>query len=160
MRLIAISFAAFMLAGCASRFVAPINHGPDLVQAVANPGQYVGAPVVWAGMIVAVQNLPRTTQFEVLAYPQAHNGGPDRSRQALGRFLGVQNGYAEALDYPPGRAVTLEGRFIGLSAGRVDDASYSLPKLQIEQIHLWPDRLGAGWLPPTVHIGFGFGYSR
>ena len=76
----------------------------------------------------------------------------------LGRFLVIQQGYLESVDYAPGRLVTITGQFTDTREGEVGSADYVYPVIEAEQIFLWSNNVGAN--QPTVHFGFGFIFSN
>src|SRR5687768_13694507 len=101
--------AALLLSACAS--------GPQIstegVDETATPRQAAaeieslrGGKVLWGGMIVNSTNFEESTRLEVLAYPLDSAQRPRTSAEPTGRFLAIEQGYLETVDYRQGRLVT------------------------------------------------------
>ncbi len=147
-----------LLAGCATgpRFAVgalEADLGPqDVAERLAT---FKGRRFVWGGRIVAAENLADRTRLQILAYPLDRSQRPRTDRPALGRFLAERRGYLETADYAPGRLVTVQGWLRDSVAGRVGEAPYRFPLLEVEQLYLWPlERPAEGWRAP---IQFGIG---
>lgn len=123
-------------------------------QAVATPDALRGRKILWAGVIVQGSNQQDSTQLEVLAYPLRYNNRPDTYAAPLGRFLIVQHGYLETVDYAPGRALTVVGTLDGVRRGKVGEADYDYPVVLSQQLHLWP-AADSTYSDPQVHFGVG-----
>ncbi len=123
-------------------------------QAVATPDMLRGRKVLWAGVIVQCVNQPHSTQLEVLAYPPRYNNHPDINAAPLGRFIIVQQGYLETVDYAPGRELTVVGSLDGVRHGKVGEAEYVYPLVHSQQLRLWPVASGYG-NDPQFHFGVG-----
>ena len=130
--------------------------GPRITtrQAVATPDALRGRKILWAGVIVQGGNQQDSTQLEVLAYPLRYNNRPDTNAEPLGRFLIVQHGYLETVDYAPGRALTVVGALDGLRRGKVGEADYDYPVVLSQQLRLWP-AADKAYTDPQVHFGIG-----
>lgn len=131
---------ALALSACAA---APVfKDAPQAVptprEVAADPQRHAGGEVVWGGKILGVRNLADTTEVEVVAYPMDRSQRPDPSAPSEGRFVVAIAGYAEPLDFPPGRFVTVLGRLDGTRSARIDERDVVLPKLRREALHLWP----------------------
>ncbi len=125
----------------------------------ASPGAHTGIPVVWGGVIVATRNQPDYTEMEILSYPLDGAQRPDPRRAEQGRFLARHAGYLEAVDYAPGRSVTLNGTVETTLPGKVGDAPYTFPLLQAKDVYLWP-RDSAAPSSPQFQFGIGVIFSR
>lgn len=112
-----------------------------------------GTTILWGGVIIASTNLKDATQFEILAYPLDKNHRPNTGQQPVGRFLAVQSGYLEAADYTQGRLMTVKGRMIDKRLGRIGEAEYTYPVVNVEQQHLWRKEGDSG--EPRIHFGIG-----
>ncbi len=123
-------------------------------QAVATPDALRGRKILWAGVIVQGGNRQNSTQLEMLAYPLRSNNRPDTNAAALGRFIIVQRGYLETVDYAPGRSLTVVGTLDGVRHGKVGEADYDYPVVLSEQLRLWPATDGT-YSDPQFHIGVG-----
>ena len=146
---------ALLLSGCATgpQFAAGETAVTPKTAAQAI-GDYEGKAVVWGGLIVAATNLDNNTRLEVLSYPLNDNQRPDLNAEPQGRFLAMESGYLETLDYAPGRVITVRGTLSGREQGRIGAALYEYPVLQVERIHLWRSG-GEGSSRPNVHLGVG-----
>jgi outer membrane lipoprotein len=123
-------------------------------QAVATSDALRGSKIIWGGVIVQSGNRPDSTQLEVLAYPLRYNNRPDINTAPLGRFIIVQQGYLETVDYAPGRAMTVVGTLAGVRHGKVGEAEYDYPVVLAQQLRLWPAEYGTV-TEPQFHIGVG-----
>lgn len=151
--------AVFLLQLVACATTPPLDtRGTDLRttvrQAVATPDALRGRKILWAGVIVQAANQHNTTQLEVLAYPLRYNKHPDTDATALGRFLIVQAGYLETVDYAPGRELTVVGTLDGVRHGKVGAADYDYPVVQAQQLRLWPV-VARSESNPQLHFGVG-----
>lgn len=149
-----------LAAGCASgpRFdTRGVEAGVTPRQALTEAARLEGRTVLWGGVVVDSTNLAEATRLEVLAYPLGPDQGPDLDREPLGRFLVLQSGYLEPVDYHAGRAVTVLGRLAGTRSGRVGNAPYEYPLVRAERIHLWA---AGGRTSPQFHFGVGVIFSR
>jgi outer membrane lipoprotein len=110
-------------------------------------------PVLWGGVVINSTNLKDSTQLEILAYPLDSYQRPNRDQEPLGRFLAVHKGYLETTDYAQGRLITVRGTFGNKRVGRVGEAEYSYPVVNINQLHLWSKQSGS--TEPQIQFGFG-----
>lgn len=147
------------LAACAP---APIyKTSPDLVAAVpfqvaSTPERYANGHVIWGGHIVAVHNLADRSEIEVLAFPLDSSQRPKVGDSGNGRFIAVMHGFVEPMDYPEGSLMTLTGTLAGTRAGKVGEADYVFPLVQVDQAHRWTrQELESG--RSNVHFGIGVG---
>ena len=138
--------------GGADRRVTPSEAAKD-VAGLLNPH------VAWGGEIAAVKNLKNTTELEVVGYPLDSLNRPERTAAPIGRFILIQSGYLETVDYAPGRLITAVGMVKETRRGSVGEANYLYPLLMAEKLQLWP-RPVAERREPTVHFGIGVGISR
>jgi outer membrane lipoprotein len=151
--------ATLLLAACAP---APIYRVPPgtlaatPMQVAQTPERYVRGNVIWGGSVVSVTNFPDHTEIEVLAHPLDASQRPRLDGAAAGRFIAVLPGYVESLNYPPGAPVTVSGTLAGSRAGKVGEAGYVFPLVQVTQSHRWTaDEMQRGH--PDIHFGVGVG---
>ncbi|MBA2491634.1 MAG: Slp family lipoprotein [Gammaproteobacteria bacterium] len=151
---------ALLLAACAS--------GPGISTDGANqtvtPSQASvemdvlrGDQVLWGGTIVNSTNLENSTRLEVLGYPLDGSQRPDTSAQPTGRFLTMEKGYLETVDYGQGRLVTIKGALNETQKGAIGEADYTYPVVQADRIYLWPEESDAARRDSGVNFGFGIG---
>ena len=125
-------------------------------QVAQSPEQFAHRQVIWGGRIVAVNNLADHSEVEMLAYPLDSSQRPKANDSGNGRFIAVMPGYVESLDYPAGALMTLSGQLNGTRAGRVGQADYVFPLVQVNQSHVWTaDEMNKG--KNNVHFGLGVG---
>ena len=122
-------------------------------QVVSEDEQWLGARVLWGGLIIASANLRDRTQIEILAYPLDSSQRPVTDRNPLGRFLVQQPGYLETSDYTQGRLLTVTGTVQGITTGKVGESEYSYPVVRLADHYLWPQ--GDGAPESSVHFGIG-----
>jgi outer membrane lipoprotein len=151
--------ALLTLAACAP---APIyKPAPDAVsaapyQVAQTPEQFASHQVIWGGRIVGVNNLADHSEVEILAYPLDKSQRPQANDSGNGRFIAVMPGYVEPLDYPAGALMTVNGQLDGSRAGKVGQADYVFPLVQVNQSHVWTaDEMSKG--KNNVHFGVGVG---
>ena len=145
----------FLLLACASapefdsqKTAAPIT----VTQAVSNPDSHKGKQVLWGGAIISSTNLKNETRLEVLAYPLDSDHYPQTDKPAYGRFLLLNEGYLETVDYAPGRLITASGTLEGIRKSKLDESEYTYPLLRAEKLHLW-SKNGKG--ETRFHFGIG-----
>lgn len=119
-----------------------------------------GAEVLWGGVIVNSSNLADVTQLEVLAYPLDDRQRPNPDRRPIGRFLAVAPGYLETADYAQGRLITVRGRLRDTAVGKIGDASYNYPVVDILDSQLWKRDEYAQPVRPRVNFGIGVMIGR
>ncbi|HID83425.1 MAG TPA: hypothetical protein EYH06_09285 [Chromatiales bacterium] len=149
-----------LLASCAT--------GPGFSVPEANrdiqPGQVSTQPelanqarVVWGGVIASSKNLSDETRLEIIAYPLARSSQRPKTEGATnGRFIIVQKGYLEPLDYAKGRKITVKGVVQGTEMGQIGEAKYRYAILSPEEIYLWPVQSERQGIPIRFGIGFVF----
>ncbi|HET9835958.1 MAG TPA: Slp family lipoprotein [Rhodanobacteraceae bacterium] len=154
---IAFVALAALLAACAP----PPIYKPDPSVIAANPAQVAAAPerygnaqVIWGGRVVTVRNFPDHSEVEMLDYPLDSSQRPRVNETAAGRFIALMPGYVESMDYPEGTLMTLRGTLAGTRAGKVGNADYVFPLVQVAQSHRWtPREMEQG----KSHFSFGVG---
>lgn len=148
--------ALFALSGCASMptslNVRTVDAALEPLAIVHRPAAFIGREVRWGGIIIAVNNRPRSTRIEILAYPLDRIGHPEVNGMPFGRFFAEVPGYVEPMIYRRGRAVTVVGRVRGVIHGRIGRAPYVFPDISGQVLHLWPRQRPSG-----SHFGVGIG---
>jgi len=133
----------------------PVSPAPREIAAV--PERYHDAAVVWGGKIIAVDNLADTTAVQVVAYPLDSAQRPDTRALSQGRFVLVLPGYAEALDYPPGRWLSVRGHVVGSEIHRIDEQDVVHPLVRSDEVHVWPREFPDEHGHWTFGVGVGVG---
>ncbi len=125
-------------------------------QVAQTPERYSGNEVIWGGRIVHVNNLTDHSEIELLGYPLDSSQRPRANDSGSGRFIAVLRGYVEPLDYPSGALMTVAGKLDGTRAGKVGEANYMFPLVDVTQSHVWTqEEMGKG--RNNVHFGLGVG---
>jgi len=156
LRLSPVLFATMFLHACATspNFDTTGIDTSMTPKRAADDGQTMqGEPVLWGGVVIHSTNLKDSTQLEILAYPLDSNQRPNRDQEPLGRFLAVHEGYLETTDYAQGRLITVRGTFGDKRIGKVGEAEYTYPVVNINQLHLWSKQSAS--TEPQVQFGFG-----
>ena len=154
---------SFILASCA---VSPFNKiGLEQVdrsinysRAVQNPDDVRNRQTVFGGSIIATRNLPDHTEITVLAFPLDDTDRPNISGTPLGRFIIVQPGYLESVQYAPGRLLSVRGTLSGIQVQPLAQSNYTYPVLEARELHLWsPEDYAPNqdYFPSWLHIGVG-----
>lgn len=153
-----------VLAGCANkpRFETTGVDTDTTPQAAARDlGSVQGREVLWGGVIVSTSNLSDATQIEVLAYPLDKRQRPITERGPTGRFIARKPGYLESADYAPGRLITVRGQVEESLVGKVGDASYTYPVIDLADSQLWDrEPSGSEFSRPRVNFGIGVMIGR
>lgn len=123
--------------------------------AAADFAQATEARILWGGVIIAVTNLQNTTQLEVLGYPLDSEQRPNTDKSPAGRFLAINPGYLETIDYAQGRLVTVTGSLSELKEGRIGESIYNYPVVNVERIYLWPKTNNTTTPEPQLRFGIG-----
>lgn len=135
--------AVLALSGCASSVPRTIRDAPVSQLTVAAvqqaPDQATGERVRWGGSIIAVVNLERSTQVEVLTRPLDRNGEPDPSADGQGRFIAEVPGFVDPAEYPEDRLLTVVGPITGLIRRKVGEFPYPYPVVAATSRYLWPE---------------------
>lgn len=135
-----VPVALASLAACAPAPIYKVAPGSPVVapfEASQTPERYADAQVVWGGRVVAVRNLPSSSEIQVLAYPLDSSQRPKANDSGNGRFIALMPGYVEPLDYPAGSLITVAGIVQGSRAGKVGEANYVFPLVKVRQSHVW-----------------------
>lgn len=144
-----------LLAGCAH----PISKGfrnqvdPALSfnQILLSPDTHVGKKVVLGGMIVKTRNLNNVTEIEVVEKDLDCFGYPNFGYESQGRFVFRKQGYLEAEIYAKGRMVTGGGTVVATQSGKIDEAEYEFPVIEVEELKLWDIPIQGYGFPPYAY---------
>lgn len=145
-----------LLAACAtSPNPDPVLNAQPTAEAIANGRRVpvVGTLLTWGGTVQAVHNGRDKTLVEILQYPLDSGRRPILGRRAGGRFVVDMDGFIEPAELPIGRAVTVNGRYVGLSTGPTG----ALPRLHGLRFDLWERPPAPVRRSPEVHFGIGVG---
>lgn len=151
---------ALLLSACATGpgFSVPeANRDIQPAQVSTKPELANKGKVVWGGVIASSKNLTDETRLEIIAYPLAGSSQRPKTGGATnGRFIIVQKGYLEPLDYAQGRKITVKGVVQGTEMGKIGEAQYRYPVLSPDEVYLWPVQSERQGIPIRFGIGFVF----
>jgi outer membrane lipoprotein len=156
-KLFLIALLASLLAACAQ---SPVTPGDAEVAAVgpahvlAEEG-HEGDLVVWGGRIVTVENLAGHSELIVVSLPLDRGDRPRIRSEPGVRFMAVEPGFLEPMQYTPGRYVTILGRVTGIEERTVGEYVYQHPTIEVERLHLWPADTSRWQSSPRFSIGVG-----
>lgn len=126
------------------------------VEAAKDVAGMLNHTVAWGGLITASKNLKDKSELEVMGYPLDSEHRPDHNAKPTGRFLVIQSGYLETVDYAPGRLVTVVGTVMETRTSTVGEAKYVYPVVTASKLRLWP-KLSSSRGEPSFHFGIGVG---
>lgn len=126
------------------------------VEAAQDVAGMLNHTVAWGGLIAASKNLKNKSELEVVGYPLDSEHRPEHDAKPTGRFLVIQSGYLETVDYAPGRLITVVGTVMETRAGTVGEAKYVYPVVTASKLHLWPKQ-SSGRGESGFHFGIGVG---
>lgn len=157
LRLVHVCIAGLLFlaaAGCATGPLDTEGVATDLDPEDARTGERTGETVLWGGVVASAKNLSDRTRLEVVGYPlDEYSQRPDTDEPPIGRFYAYRDGYLETAEFQRGRRVTLRGRLTGTEEGRVGDAAYTYPAVEIETIERW----APGGTRDSTRFHFGIG---
>lgn len=143
-RRVAALIVAVLLTGCAPATLREISKettpGITVMQVASEPAPFIGKKVLWGGIIVSSENLPKKTKIHIVEVPLTRimrPGGPDRSR---GRFIIEHEGFLDTTIYAMGREITVAGEIVGTRKGKIGEMDYTFPILKGTKLHLWQPR--------------------
>jgi outer membrane lipoprotein len=143
-----------LLAGCAGT---PHRWSgiPTPKMVVEEAAVHKGASVEWGGEVIAVENRRNDSWVEVLAYPLDSRGWPQFDEPSIGRFMARAEGYLEPAEFEPGRPLRIQGTFSEVRIGKVGEAEYLFPLLEVQKMWLWPKVIQPHHTPIRFGVGVG-----
>lgn len=135
-----------------------VDRSISYARATQNPDSVRHRQAVFGGSIISTRNLPDRTEITVLAYPLDGTDRPNTSTTPLGRFIIVQPGYLESVQYAPGRLLSARGILAGTQVQPLEQNTYTYPVLEARELHLWTPEDYApnqGYFPSWLNIGIG-----
>ncbi len=112
----------------------------------------MGTVVAWGGYVHHTQFTPEGTYIEVIQTPLDSRYRPLDMDQTRGRFLILYPGFAEPVQYSPGKAITVVGTVRGVQELPLGETHYAYPIILRQYDRLWKPKV-----PPDVHLGIGVG---
>lgn len=119
---------------------------------------YLGMPVRWGGMIVAVENGPQISSAQILYYPLFHYAKPNLNAQALGRFVILSSNFLDPEIYAKGKVITIAGNIEGGTVRSIGDKDVTLPVVHLRSSYIWPQRKQYAYRPYYYPPYYGFRY--
>lgn len=133
----ALGLIAVALAGCTSIAMVPETASPTVRDLQQTPPQSA-TPVTWGGTIADVRNTASGgTVIEVVSRPLKRNGRPLRNDVTSGRFLAEVDAFLDPLIVVAGRDVTVSGAVDELREGRIGEAAYRFPVVNVSDYRYW-----------------------
>jgi outer membrane lipoprotein len=159
--------------GCSSNVPQAIRGDPaegalkpvSVAQVQQDAESYRGQRVRWGGSIIAVRNLPRSTEIEVLSRPLDGDGEPRADADGAGRFIARAPGFIDAAEYEKDRLLTVVGLIDGVETQDVGEYPYRYPVIAVSSRYLWPevDSVPYPYGNPWYYGGYGpwsgYGYG-
>lgn len=141
--------AVLLLSGCVSMPPELAAGGPyrDITPAEARAGEFDGERVRWGGAVVQAVPQGGMTCFDMVGLPLDRRGEPLDSDRSSGRFQACAEGFFDPAIHSSGRHVTFTGRIEGVATQRIGEQVFSFPRLQADQVHLWPKRREVQYVP-------------
>lgn len=160
----AIILLGIFMAGCAPVISKQVRDQvrPDITfSAVLNdPEQHKGHMIILSGIVLKTENTKEGTLLQVLQRPAGFRGKPKDVDETSGRFLALDSRYLDVNVFTEGRAVTIAGEIQGMKTLPLDKTEYTYPLISVKELYLWPATRRYDDPYPSVHIGFGVGYSH
>lgn len=134
-----LCFVLLALAGCAVT-PKPESNAPvsGITPDTAREGGQVGERVRWGGVIVEVTPRQNETCFEISSRPLDDSGRPLSTDRNFGRFIACSKEFYDPAVYVSKREVSVVGILTGSVDGKVGERDYRFPKVQADDIYLWP----------------------
>jgi outer membrane lipoprotein len=153
--------------GCSSNVPQAIRADPaegaltpvSVAQVQQGADAYSGQRVRWGGSIIAVRNLPHSTEVEVLSRPLDSDGEPRTDADGAGRFIARVPGFIDPAEYEKDRLLTVVGLIDGVETQDVGEYPYRYPVIAVSSRYLWPEvesdpyPYGSPW----YYGGYGYG---
>ena len=114
---------------------------PDLAfpELIAGADRYRGQTVILGGYIISVDNLKDQTRMVAVQTALGIGQAPESKDLSQGRLILISKGFLDPEVYTKDRRVTVGGRILDSSAND-PDASFPYLKIEVEEIHLWPEK--------------------
>jgi outer membrane lipoprotein len=122
----------------------------------AQRGGHEGEHVRWGGTIVETRPERGRTCIEIVSRRLDRRARPQPGDESDGRFEACAPAFYDPEIYAADREVTVIGTIAGTRAGRVGEYDYSFPAVDVEVLHLWPERPRYDdrvYYPSGVYVG-------
>ena len=129
-----------LLSGCASTPVVQENALPSIPfsELIAHADQYKGKAVILGGYVLEVENHEDYTRILAVQAPLGSGQRLKSKDLSKGRLILTYSGFIDPEVYTKNRRITVGGTILG---GAADDPEVPYPylRIQVNQIHLWPE---------------------
>lgn len=131
-----------LLVGCASYPIAK-KYRKEAVAGLTAPmvqkdaQKYMGAVVIWGGVVVKVVNDSTGSRLTVIETPLDVEGYPIDPAYSRGRFIAFTAGFLDPEIYRKGRRVTLAGEITGVSTQKLGEGTYVYPQVMLSELRYW-----------------------
>jgi len=138
---------ALGLAGCTTQPIVPDAVSPSVSELQMKP-PLSATRVTWGGTIAGIRNTEAGgTVIEVVARPLKRNGRPLRNDVTSGRFLAEVSEFLDPIIVVVGRDLTVNGGVEEIRDGKIGEASYRFPVVQVSDYRYWKPEAA----PPAVN---------
>ncbi len=103
------------------------------------PKFHLGSRVMLGGEIVETRILNEGSEIELVQKDLDCLGYPESGDNSQGRFIFKSPKFLEPQIYSKGRRVTGVGMIRVSQAGKVGEAAYDFPVIELEELHLWEE---------------------
>lgn len=139
-RLLLTAAGALALGGCATIPQPLEGNFPPVSLTAARSGTAITTPVRWGGEIIETQPREQQTCFFVLAEPLDSQARPQPEDNSLGRFVACKDGFYDPEVFQKGREITVTGTLAGTAQHKIGSFDYTYPKVEANNVYLWPKR--------------------
>jgi outer membrane lipoprotein len=141
-RFLVLGVWLLILSGCAypifSSLRQEVNPNVTFSMVLKDPTAYVGAVVLWGGIIVETLNVgPKETDMIVLESPLSWDEKPKAAKYSQGRFIARNPTFLDPMVYRKGRKITLAGQVIGKETKSLGKTQYTYPLVMVKELYLW-----------------------
>ncbi|MEE9613658.1 MAG: Slp family lipoprotein [Thermodesulfobacteriota bacterium] len=136
--MVATTVLALFLAGCSA--VSPavlrdVDKSVTVPLVQSNPDEYIGRKVLWGGIIIASENLDKTTRVEILSSRLNMSHKPT-GKGFGGRFMIEAPGFLDPFVYRPDRGITVVGFVKGVVTRKIGSMEYPYPVVEPVEVTL------------------------
>src|SRR5581483_5179351 len=143
-RWLLVLLVSLTLAACSSTRAIPKEYDSQIDRSVSfaevrqAPETYQGRLVALGGQVLSASRLKEGTRLEVLELPldSKERPSPDRM-QSRGRFYAISREPIDPATMVPGMPITIVGEITGSQVGKLDEADYRYPTVEIRHVHVW-----------------------
>lgn len=156
-RLLFAVVGALALGGCAT-IPQPLqgNYAPVSLNAARSSTS--ATSVRWGGKIIQTEPRQQQTCFFVLAQPLDSQARPERGNEdSLGRFVACKQGFYDPEVFRKDREITVTGTLAGTIQHKIGEFDYTYPKVEANNVYLWPKR--PLYVQQPYYSPWGMGYD-